>query len=83
MMGNKHERLEPHTPTIAPVVPRKTRRGNGFSATNPSENDEKLAYVNMQTPCPSHAAVRISRVSVKALFALWLGGPVVLWSVFL
>jgi hypothetical protein len=24
-----------------------------------------------------------SRVSVKALFALWLGGPVVLWSVFL
>jgi hypothetical protein len=25
----------------------------------------------------------LSRVSVKALFALWVGGPVVLWSVVL
>jgi hypothetical protein len=25
----------------------------------------------------------LSRASVKALLALWLGGPVVLWSVFL
>src|ERR1051326_6912376 len=37
--------FEPHTPTIAPMVPVKTKRWSSFSATNTSRSEARVAYI--------------------------------------
>src|SRR6266852_1546809 len=46
------------------------KRWNGFSATNTSRNEAKLAYIilNIQTPCPPRGAVPVNQRCRRRLF---------------
>jgi hypothetical protein len=44
-LGRLHTAIEPHTPTIARMMPREIKHWNGFSATNASQSEAKIAYV--------------------------------------
>jgi hypothetical protein len=54
--------IELYEPTIAPAVPRKMKRWNGFSAMNPSQSEGKFAYLklNSQMPCPPRGTVPVN-----------------------
>jgi hypothetical protein len=45
------------------MVPTKIKRWNSFSATNVSQNEAKLGYVelNIPTACPPRAAVSVNQ----------------------
>jgi hypothetical protein len=49
-------------PTIARMMPRKFKRRESFSATNPSQLEGKIAYVQQNTPtaCPPRTAVPVN-----------------------
>ena len=63
LSGSGPSLSELHTPTIAPVVPTKNKRWNGFSVTNATLMEEKLAYIklNSQTACPPRTAVPVNQ----------------------
>src|SRR6266567_7205083 len=48
----------------------KLKRWDGFSATNASQSEAKLAYVrlNSQTPCPPRGAVPVNQGCCRRLF---------------
>jgi hypothetical protein len=59
----KQKNMNTNMPTIAIVLPMKTKRWNGFSVTNTSQNEAKLTYIklNRQTPCPLRRAVPVNQ----------------------
>ena len=69
-MPNAPGKNEPHTPTIAPMVPTIYERWGSFSATNASQSEAKLAYIrlNSQTPCPPRGAVPVNQGCCGRLF---------------
>jgi hypothetical protein len=70
------DRIEPHTPTRARVMPMGIRRWNSFSPTNASQSEAKIGYVelNTQTPCPPRGAVPVNSRRTWEIVSLYSFG---------
>jgi hypothetical protein len=62
---------EPHTPTIARVMPMEIRRWDSFSATNASQSEGKLAYSYLTAKRLAHLVPRSRSTHGRGLASLF------------